>query len=87
MEVDMSERVQRITTQTLIPLALVIGAISVTWALASDRQQAIERISNQEKMSVRHEQELGALRGQLDYLAKAMIRVETALGTLPKARE
>jgi len=82
------QRVQEITRETLVPIglvaALVIVIMGATWAIATDRQQAVEQIRANAAAVARHDAELRELRGQMQYLTQAMIRIETKLGTLPK---
>jgi hypothetical protein len=73
----MSERVNKITQGTLIPLALVLTLLAAVWGLATDRQKALGQIET-------HETRIISLEQQMKGISDSLGRIESKLGTSPK---
>lgn len=72
----MTDRTNKISQSTLIPLAFVILIIGVVWGLATDRAQAVAEI-------VRSEKRISLIEEKLDTVSASLLRIEQKLGTMP----
>ena len=87
---ERAEKASRISRETLLPLGMVLGAISaivsLTWWAATDRAEILGTTQVHEVTLQRHERELGLLRDKLDQLGQALHRLEVHFGTLPAGK-
>lgn len=79
----MNATLQTVGRQTAISIGLALIIVGATWAIATDRQEAVSQIDRNAEAIERHELTLTELEHQLDYLTQAMVRIESKLGTLP----
>lgn len=84
----------RITRDTLLPvgvvLALLVGAVTGTWAVAQDRAAMLSRVGYVEAKAHANavaieaiQKDLSQMQKDMVYLARAMERVEAKLDTGP----
>lgn len=82
----MPERLQRITSSTVIPLGimgtLVAMACSLTWFLASDRTATLGRVTQNTADIAELKAEMVRVGAGMDQVAQGVARVEVTLSEL-----
>lgn len=86
----MAERLQRITSSTVIPLGimatLVVMACSVTWFLASDRTATLGRVTRNTDDIAELKAEMVHVSAGMNRVAEGVGRIEDTLGELADGR-
>ncbi|MFQ5414662.1 MAG: hypothetical protein ACE5E6_09415 [Phycisphaerae bacterium] len=82
----MTDRVARLTKDTLIPIGVVAAVVILVWNIATERQEARARMDHNTTAIESNAEAIRGLRTDMTYLTRAMLRVEGKLGTLPEGQ-